>query len=201
MDLEKIGKFIAEKRKGLGLTQAELAEKLSISEKTVSKWECGRGFIDASLILALCDILEISANELLSGENIEDKKYKENAEQNIVNLAGDIRKKNKFLFIAEIFLIVFSLVICLGCAFVAEYVKMALGYQLLLIFGGLAFLFVGAYLGLYFEYIAGYYECKNCGHKHIPSFGAVFWALHMGTTRHLKCPNCGKRTWHKKRWD
>ena len=68
MDLSKTGKFIAERRKEKGLTQVKLAEKLNVSEKTISKWECGNGFPDTTLILPLCEILEISSNELLSAK-------------------------------------------------------------------------------------------------------------------------------------
>ena len=77
MDLLKVGKFISEKRKEKKLTQLELAQKLNISEKTVSKWECGKGFPDTSLILPLCEVLDLNANELLSGKTIkDDKEYK-----------------------------------------------------------------------------------------------------------------------------
>ena len=68
MDLKVIGEFIKQQRKAKGLTQVELAEKLLVSEKTISKWECGNGFPDTSLILPLCKELDISANELLSGK-------------------------------------------------------------------------------------------------------------------------------------
>ena len=67
MDLLKTGKFIADRRKQKKLTQAELANIIGISEKTVSKWECGNGFPDTSLMLPLCEALDISANGLLSG--------------------------------------------------------------------------------------------------------------------------------------
>ena len=70
MDLKETGLCIKEQRKNKNLTQAELAEKLNVSEKTVSKWECGNGFPDTSIMLPLCEVLEISANELLSGKKL-----------------------------------------------------------------------------------------------------------------------------------
>ncbi|MBQ9485910.1 MAG: helix-turn-helix transcriptional regulator [Clostridia bacterium] len=73
MNLAAIGKFVKEKRKEKGLTQAQLAEKLSVSEKTVSKWECGKGLPDAEFMLPLCNELGISADELLSGRTIVEK--------------------------------------------------------------------------------------------------------------------------------
>ena len=71
MNQEKIGKFIAKCRKDKNLTQGELADKLNISNKTISKWETGRGMPDASIMLELCEYLGITVNELLSGEKLE----------------------------------------------------------------------------------------------------------------------------------
>ena len=95
MDLQKTGNFIAQQRKAKNLTQAKLAEKLHVSEKTVSKWECGNGFPDTSLIMPLCEALEISANELLSAEKINDNQYKEYAEHNLVTLQAKNTKNTK----------------------------------------------------------------------------------------------------------
>ena len=81
MDQKQTGKFIAEMRRERGLTQKELADRLCISDKTVSKWECGGGFPEVSLILPLCDELGVTANELLSGKRLTDTEYKKNAEE------------------------------------------------------------------------------------------------------------------------
>lgn len=85
MNQEKTGRFIAERRKVISMTQQELADALGISNKTVSKWECGNGLPEVSLMLPLCEILGISVNELLSGEKLEES-YAEKAEENIVEL-------------------------------------------------------------------------------------------------------------------
>ena len=90
MDLKLVGKFIAQKRKEKNLTQSALADLLFISEKTVSKWECGKGFPDTSLILPLCSALEISANELLSGKTLTEQEYKTSAEKNLIELKTNI---------------------------------------------------------------------------------------------------------------
>lgn len=86
MDQIKIGRFIAEERKKKNLTQRQLADILGISDKTVSKWERGNGFPEISLLLPLCSELEISVNELLSGERLQEVDYKEKAEENMMNL-------------------------------------------------------------------------------------------------------------------
>ena len=89
MDQLKTGRFIKLLRTEKQLTQREIAEKLNISEKTVSKWETGNGMPEVSLMLPLCKILEISVNELLSGERLDPEKYCEKAEENIVFLSAD----------------------------------------------------------------------------------------------------------------
>lgn len=86
-DQEKTGKFIAENRKQKGLTQKELAEKLGISDKTISKWETGHGMPDVSVIPELCEILSVNSNELLAGEKLESaESFSQKAEENVMEL-------------------------------------------------------------------------------------------------------------------
>ena len=94
MDNEKIGKFILELRKQKGMTQKELAEKVGVSDKTISKWECGNSIPDITYLEALCNSLDISVNELLSGERLTDESYSEKAEENIMALMKE-NKSNK----------------------------------------------------------------------------------------------------------
>jgi transcriptional regulator with XRE-family HTH domain len=116
MDQEKIGKFILENRKLKKLTQSELAEKLGVTDRAVSNWENGKNMPDLSLFKPLCDTLDITINELISGEKIEDKNYKEKLEENIINTIDYMDKKktkdneNKTLIILSI------ITICLGIA-------------------------------------------------------------------------------------
>lgn len=107
MDQIKIGKFIAEKRKERGLTQSELAERLSVTDRAVSKWENGRNMPDSSLFKPLCDILEISVNDLISGEEVTFDDYKEKCEENIISTIDYTNRKisEKNNIIAAIFLI------------------------------------------------------------------------------------------------
>lgn len=86
MDQKKIGEFIKNRRKELGLTQKQLAEKMDISDKTISKYECGNGLPDVSMLKPLCDILEVNINELLSGEKVSSEEYTEKAEENMMHL-------------------------------------------------------------------------------------------------------------------
>ena len=94
MDQEKIGKFIAKLRKEKNMTQNELAQKLGITDRAISKWENGRGMPDLSLLTPLCEILGVSINELLSGERLEKKNYQEKLEENFINTIDYIDKKN-----------------------------------------------------------------------------------------------------------
>ena len=113
MNQEKIGKFIATLRKEQNLTQEELAEKLGITAKAVSKWECGKGLPDASIMLELCKILKITVNDLLSGERVDKENYQKKLEKNIIDTIDYsnkiVDKKNqkiaKFIMLLGIFLI------------------------------------------------------------------------------------------------
>lgn len=198
MDQVKIGRFVAECRKGKGLTQAKLAEALGITDRAVSKWETGKSMPDASLMLPLCEILGISVNELLSGERIEMENYSKIAEENLLALKRQQEEHVKLLLTLE-YVIGFSCsVTFIVLMFVAAYlVKQPLWQGLLIAFAIVEFA-VGMHFGMKLEREAGYYECPHCGHRYVPE-GVPFWfAMHMGRTRYLKCPECGKRGWQKK---
>ena len=93
MNQEKIGKFIAENRKSKKITQSELAEKLGVTDRAISNWENGKNMPDLSLFKPLCDILDITINELISGEKINNKEYNEKLEENLINTIDYIDKK------------------------------------------------------------------------------------------------------------
>lgn len=93
LDYVKTGSFIAVKRKQQGMTQKELAERLAVSDKTISKWETGRSAPDNSILLDLCRILGISVNELLSGEEIPEEIYARRAEENLVEMIKEEEKR------------------------------------------------------------------------------------------------------------
>ena len=115
MDQEKIGKFIAKCRKQRKMTQAELGEKLGVTEKSISNWENGRNMPDLSLFKPLCNELNITINELLSGEKIGMDKYQEKFEENIVNTIDySTRRINKYSRFISLSLIIFGLFISLS---------------------------------------------------------------------------------------
>lgn len=114
MNQEKIGNFIAKKRKEKRLTQDQLAEKLGITNRAISNWENGKNMPDLSLFKPLCDELDISINDLMSGEEIEDKHYINTLEENFVNMVSNLEKKrkknNKFLIISSVILILLIII-------------------------------------------------------------------------------------------
>ncbi|MBQ4569801.1 MAG: helix-turn-helix domain-containing protein [Ruminococcus sp.] len=198
MNQEKIGKFIAGCRRAKGLTQMQLAEKLGITDRAVSKWETGRAMPDVSLMLSLCAELEISVNDLLHGEEIEMKNYKEKSEELLLEMAKQKEESDKRLLRLEVLIGVLSVIILLSFDFVAAYVTMPDWLRVVIIVAGFAICVVGVCYALKIEQTAGYYECAECGHKYVPTFKSVLWAMHMGRTRYMKCPHCGKKSWNKK---
>ncbi len=198
MDQIKIGKFIKECRNKNNLTQNELAEKLGITDRAVSKWENGRAMPDSSLMLDLCKELKITVNDLLSGEVVSMNNYNENSEKIILEMVKEKEKNDKLLLRCEILMGVVCIIIMLALTVIASYVPMEEWLRVLLILIGLVPLLIATPFMLKIEQIAGYYECKECGHKYVPKYSSVFYAMHINRTRYMKCPECNKRSWHKK---
>ena len=198
MDQAKIGRFIAECRKKNNLTQMQLAEKLNITDRAVSKWENGRAMPDSSIMLELCSILKISVNDLLNGEVITMNNYKEKSEQLLLEMTKQKQEADKKLLSLEILIGVFSIIILLTFTFVASFVQMADWLRIVLIVTGFIICIIGIIYALKIEQTAGYYECAECHHKYVPTFKSVLWAPHINRTRYMRCPKCSKKSWQKK---
>ncbi len=198
MDQVKIGKFIAECRKKNGLTQMQLAEKLNITDRAVSKWENGKSLPDSSIMLELCAVLGISVNDLLSGEVVTMNNYDENLEKNLIKMVKEKEKADERLLSIEIVMGVVGVILCLALIFVACYVPMTDWLRIVLGGIGFVFIFVIAFCLLKIEQVAGYYECEHCHHKYVPTYQSVLWAMHINRTRYMKCPECRKWSWQKK---
>ena len=198
MDQVKIGKFISDSRKKIGLTQMQLAEKLNITDRAISKWENGKSMPDSSIMLELCDVLKISVNDLLNGEIVKMDNYKEKSEQNLLEMVKQKEHSDRQMLTLEIVIGVLSVIILLSLTFIAAFLEMENWFRITLI----VFAFVVSITGLMFamkiEQTAGYYECGKCHHKYVPSFSSVLWAPHINRTRCMKCPECGKISWQKK---
>ena len=193
MNQEKIGKFIASCRKETGMTQAVLAEKLNITDRAVSKWENGKSMPDASLMLELCNLLEINVNELLSGERLDMDNYKEMAEENLLKLQKAEELSNKKLLSLEVVIGYTSSIAFLMLIFAASFAVTSESWRIAMILIATVIFAVGMMYCLRLEHDAGYYECPNCGVKYVPSMKAVVIAPHMGRNRKMRCPYCDKR--------
>lgn len=197
MNQIKIGRFIAERRKCVNLTQMQLAGKLGITDKAVSKWERGVAMPDTSIMLELCELLDISVNELLSGEKM-DMEMKQQNEQILLDMAKELEEKNKKVWTSMWMILILSTIALLGGIAVAiAFVPKGI-WTLITLLASCVLFVIPCYYALKLEISVGAYKCKNCGHEIVPSFKEAMMAMHRGTTRHLKCPKCGKRTWCKK---
>lgn len=198
MDQVKVGKFIAKCRKSKNMTQAELAEKLNITDRAISKWETGKGMPDSSIMLELCNELDISVNELLSGEVIKMENYNQKAEENLLEMKKQKEETDREMLRLEIVIGYISTIAFLILVFVASFVEMYSIIRILLIIGGSIVFTIGVINAIKIEQTAGYYECDKCHYKYIPTYKSVFFAMHHGRTRYMKCPKCNKRSWNKK---
>ena len=198
MDQLKIGKFIAECRKQKNLTQMQLAEKLGITDKAISKWERGIALPDSSIMLELCDILGISVNELLSGEKISMENNSQKNEQLLLDMAKELAEKNKTIWSSMFAIMIVSITALFSGIFIAAFLIPEGIWQLVTILGVCIVFLIPCLYALKLEVSVGAYKCKKCGCEIVPTYKEAMNAMHMGFTRYLKCPNCNKRTWCKK---
>ena len=201
MDQIKIGKFISEQRKKANLTQMQLAEKLNITDRAVSKWETGRSLPDSSIMFELCGLLGITVNDLLNGEVVSMENYNKEAEKNLLAMVKQKEEADKRLLRMEIVIGILSTVFLfamLAVGIVFMKMEKPLWTFFLPVGVGLAQFIVAVAFALKIEQVAGYYKCAKCGHTYIPTYRSVNMAMHMGRTRYMKCPHCGKRSWQKK---
>lgn len=199
MDLKKIGKFIAENRKKAGFSQESLAEELDISNRSISKWERGICLPETAKMPALCKLFGITINDLFSGEILDMKNNSAKSNDNLLVLAKEKEQKDRQLLTLEwalgfIGLASFLTMVFLSIPIAESHFSLAAA----MFIAGFVIFMAAAFFALRIEQTAGYYKCAQCGHKHVPTFGAVFVAMHLGRTRHLRCPKCGQKSWQKK---
>ena len=198
MDQVKIGRFIAACRKRANLTQMQLAEKLNITDRAISKWETGKAMPDTAIMLELCDILGISVNELLSGEKIDMENNDQKNKQLLLDMAKEIETKNKTIWTSMWAIMIVSMTALIAGIFVAGFLIPEGVWQLITVLGLCVVFLPLCFYALKLEVSVGAYKCKNCGCEIVPTYSEALNAMHMGFTRYLKCPKCNKRTWCKK---
>lgn len=188
----KIGKFIAEERKAKGLTQRQLADTLSISDKTVSKWECGKGLPEVSLMLPLCETLNITVNDLLSGERVSEVDYQKKAEENMMDLMKENQENKKRMALSVICGMITIIAVC-SLIVIASYIELPVLARIAVILLAVVTAAAGIGAAAMLEVKAGYYECPHCKALFVPTMGEYVKGYHTLTRRKLTCTQCGKR--------
>jgi len=198
MDQIKIGKFIAKCRKNVNMTQMQLAEKLGITDRAVSKWETGKAMPELSVMLELCDVLGITVNDLLCGEAVTMDNYNKELENNLLEMIKQKEQADKRLLTMEIVTGIVCILPLVAAVIVGSTVPMEESTAGIMVGASLVPLLIATPFALKIEQTAGYYECAECGHRYVPAYKSVFFAAHMGRTRHMRCPKCNNKSWQKK---
>ncbi|RXE60653.1 helix-turn-helix domain-containing protein [Acetivibrio mesophilus] len=196
MDQTKIGRFIAQERKRKNLTQKQLAELLGISDKTISKWERGNGFPEVSLLLPLCRQLDISLNELLTGERVSEEEYRKKAEENMVNLVREAQESKKKIILSAM-VAGLTIIAAVPMFVIAGTIQMENWIRVLLIVIGIFVVTGGIAIACILDREAGAFECPECGERFVPDMKAYVMGPHTFTKRKLVCPNCGAHKYCK----
>ena len=191
MDQIRIGKFIAESRKSMNLTQRQLADTLSISDKTVSKWECGKGLPEVSLMLPLCAALDITVNDLLSGEKVSQADYQKKAEGNMMDLMKENEENRKRMALSIITGVITIIAVC-ALIIIASFIDLPTIVRIILIVFSIAVGVAGIAAAAMLDMKAGYFECPYCKELFVPSMDEYVKGYHTFTKRRLTCPKCGK---------
>ncbi len=198
MDQIRIGKFIQDRRKYKKITQSKLAEKLNVTDRAISKWENGNCLPDANNIQELCKILDITINDLFSGEIVDMKDNEKVLEKNLLDVVRQKEESDKRLLAMEIVIGVLISAIFFTLIFIASFVEMKDWLIILLIIIGFISFIIMIPFAIRIEQKAGYYECQKCRNKYVPSYSSVLWAMHINRTRYMKCPECNKWSWQRK---
>ena len=191
MDQIKTGKFIAEMRKEQNLTQRQLADLLSISDKTVSKWECGKGMPDVSLMLPLCEILHITVNGLLTGKRVFENEYQNKAEENMMNLLKE-NSENKKKTALSVICGFITIIAVISLIIIASLIDMPTAARVAIIIFAIITGISGIAVTVLLDIEGGYYECPYCKSLFVPTVGEYVKGYHTLTKRRLTCHKCGK---------
>ena len=191
MEPTRIGRFIAERRKALGLTQRQLAEQLSVSDKAVSKWETGRGLPDVLLMPPLCAALGITVNDLLSGERVGEGDYRKKAEENMMELMRENAENRQRLLQSIACGGVTVVAVCALVALAAFLPLPALARVALLLLA-MAAAMTGIWAAATLDARAGWFECPHCKELFVPPMADYVKGCHTFTKRRLTCPRCGQ---------
>ena len=198
MDQVQIGRFIAERRKSKNLTQRQLAEALSISDKTVSKWERGKGLPEVSLMLPLCGALGITVNDLLSGERVAQTDYPKKAEENMMSLMKENQENKPRMALTAVCAFITVIAVCALVA-IASFLELPPAGRVALIAFAVLTGAAGIAAAAMLDVQTGYYQCPHCKALFVPAMGQYVKGYHTLTKRRLTCPACGQRSMCRRR--
>lgn len=191
MEPTRIGRFIAERRKALGLTQRQLAEQLSVSDKAISKWETGRGLPEVSLMLPLCAALGITVNDLLSGERVGEGDYRKKAEENMMELMKQ-NAENKLRMAQSLTCGAVTIVAVCALVCLASFLPLPVAARIALLAFAIATAVAGIWAAATLDVRAGWFECPHCKELFVPPMADYVKGCHTFTKRRLTCPRCGQ---------
>ncbi len=191
MEPTRIGRFIAERRKALGLTQRQLAEQLSVSDKAVSKWETGRGLPDVLLMPPLCAVLGITVNDLLSGEYVSERDYQKKAEENMMELMKQ-NAENKLRMAQSLTCGAVTIVAACALVCLASFLPLPVAARIALLAFAIATAVAGIWAAATLDVRAGWFECPHCKELFVPPMADYVKGCHTFTKRRLTCPRCGQ---------
>lgn len=199
MDMQKIGSFLAELRKSKDLTQDELGEQIGVTNKTVSRWENGNYLPPVEILQMLSKLYNVSINELLSGNRLDDDHYKDNAEEYIVADLMKKRKEAKKRLALSVIVAYMSILSGIAIILQGSLLPTPIWVRIGCITLSAIVIALGIGVACALTADAGVYECPNCGAKFIPSIKDFVSGAHTFTKRKLKCPKCGEKNYCKKR--
>ena len=191
MDQARIGRFIAERRKALGLTQRRLAEQLAVSDKAVSKWETGHGLPEVSLMPSLCAALGITVNDLLSGEYVSERDYQKKAEENMMELMKQ-NAENKLRMAQSLTCGAVTIVAVCALVCLASFLPLPVAARIALLAFAIATAVAGIWAAATLDVRAGWFECPHCKGLFVPPMADYVKGCHTFTKRRLTCPRCGQ---------
>ena len=191
MDQARIGRFIAERRKALGLTQRRLAEQLAVSDKAVSKWETGHGLPEVSLMPSRCAALGITVNDLLSGEYVSERDYQKKAEENMMELMKQ-NAENKLRMAQSLTCGAVTIVAVCALVCLASFLPLPVAARIALLAFAIATAVAGIWAAATLDVRAGWFECPHCKELFVPPMADYVKGCHTFTKRRLTCPRCGQ---------
>ena len=199
MDMQKIGGFLAALRKERNWTQDALGEQVGVTNKTVSRWENGNYLPPVEILQILSKLYNVSINELLSGERLNSEHYKANAEDYIVTDLMKKSKEAKTHITVACLVAVMTILAGLAVILLGSLLSAPIWLRICCIAFSLVIIGLGIGVCCVLTVDAGVYECPECGEKFIPSMKDFVFGAHTFTKRKLKCPQCGKKSFCKKK--